>query len=214
YAKFAGASYCLIDKMLKNWTCLGHCKDGTEGTELVLLDTDKLTDIKYYVAVNHRLRSIIVSIRGTLNLVNGVVDLAWVPLLYTDFPGAPSGTMAHSGFLVSALRIGSAIRKLLLEQANKYPSYSVDFTGHSLGGAVTQLVALNFAAHTPVPTSRVRVITFSTPRVGNPRFAETISLARFAAYSRVTFNNDPVPHLPTQNLFGFRFQHAAGEKYL
>ncbi|KAI8050348.1 Alpha/Beta hydrolase protein [Syncephalis plumigaleata] len=215
YAKFAGASYCLADNMIRSWTCLGHCKDGTEGTEVIMLDTESLTDIKYYVAVNHRLKAIILSIRGTLTPINAIVDFSWVPLDLSDFPGIPKGTMAHAGFLVSALRISGATQKKMVELANQYPSYSVDFTGHSLGGATAQLSALHFATSTSVPPSRIRVITYAAPRVGNPMFAKVMGYAGFKMLARVTFNNDPVPHLPPSNVFdAVRFQHIPGEKYL
>ncbi|KAI9593793.1 Alpha/Beta hydrolase protein [Syncephalis fuscata] len=215
YAKFAGASYCLADNMIRSWTCLGHCQDGTEGTEVVILDEDKITQIKYFVAVNHRLKAIILSIRGTLTPVNAIVDFSWVPLDLSDFPGTPKGTMAHAGFVVSALRIAGATRQKMVALANQYPSYSVDFTGHSLGGATAQLTGLNFASVTPIPPSRIRIITYGSPRVGNPLFAKVMAYAGFKIFTRVTFNNDPVPHLPPSNIFNVaRFQHAPGEKYL
>ncbi|RKP25897.1 Alpha/Beta hydrolase protein [Syncephalis pseudoplumigaleata] len=199
YAKFAGASYCLVDSMVRSWTCLGHCSGGTEGTEVAMLSTDSLTEIKYYVGVNHRLKAIILSIRGTLTPVNAIVDFSWVPLGMSDFPGIPKGTMAHAGFLVAALRIAGVTQQKLLELATKYPDYTVDFTGHSLGGATAQLVALHFASSTSVPPSRVRIITYGAPRVGNPLFAKVIGSAGFKMLARVTFNNDPVPHLPPSN---------------
>ncbi|RKP07846.1 Alpha/Beta hydrolase protein, partial [Thamnocephalis sphaerospora] len=148
------------------------------------------------VAVNHRLSSIIIGMRGTLTPTNIMVDLSWVPLDYNDFPGAPNGAMVHAGFLVAALHISDAIRERLLALVNRYPKYSIDFTGHSLGGAVAQLVALNFGARTSTPTSRIRVMTYGSPRIGNSKFADTVSFARFKGLTRVTYNNDPVPHLP------------------
>jgi hypothetical protein len=214
YAKFAGVGYCLQNNKVRDWTCLGHCSGGTENTQVLKLDTDSQTDIKYYVAINHRLRSIIVGIRGTLTPMNVLVDLSWVPLDYTDFPGAPNGAMVHAGFLIAGLRIGGAIRDQLLGLANTYPTYTIDFTGHSLGGAVAQVTALNFVARTPISPSRVRVLTYGAPRIGNDLFAAAISMAGFNAVTRVTFNNDLVPHIPFRNTFGHQFKHSAGEKYL
>ncbi|RKP04954.1 Alpha/Beta hydrolase protein, partial [Thamnocephalis sphaerospora] len=151
YAKFAAASYCMMNSMVRSWTCLGHCKGGTEGTEVVHLKSDWLTQIKYYIAVNHRLKSIILSVRGTLAPINVLIDFSWVPIDYTDFPGAKPGAMVHAGFLVASLWLSMAVRDQLFALAERYSDYTVDFTGHSLGGAITQLVALNFAARTPIP---------------------------------------------------------------
>jgi hypothetical protein len=123
--------------------------------------------------------------------------------------------MAHAGFLVSALRISGATQQKMVELANKYPSYSVDFTGHSLGGATAQLAALHLASATSVPPSRIRVITYGAPRVGNSLFAKVMGYSGFKMLARITFNNDPVPHLPPSNVFNVvRFQHIPGEKYL
>jgi hypothetical protein len=215
YAKFAGASYCMADSMIRSWTCFGHCSDGTEGTEVVLLDTDQLTQIKYFVAVNHRLKTILLSVRGTLTPVNAIVDFSWVPLDLADFPGVPAGTMVHAGFLVSALRIAARTRQTMLNLANLYPGHAVEFTGHSLGAAVTQLVGLSFAALTPVPTSRISILTYGSPRVGNPMYARLLANSGFKFFLRATFNNDPVPHLPPSNILNIaRFQHPPGEKYM
>jgi hypothetical protein len=85
YAKFAGASYCLADNAIRSWTCLGHCSDGTEGTEVIVLDRERLTDIRYYIAINHRLKSIILSIRGTVTPANAIVDFSWVHLICRTF---------------------------------------------------------------------------------------------------------------------------------
>lgn len=51
----------------------------------------------------------------------------------------------------------------------EYPNAKLVLTGHSLGGAVATLAAIDFA-HKNIHVDRT--IVFGAPRVGNARFAE------------------------------------------
>lgn len=61
--------------------------------------------------------------------------------------------------------------------------------GHSLGGAIAQALALQFADITP---NGVSVMTIGAPRVGNPNFADAV--APFT--QRLATIDDPIPSLP------------------
>ena len=57
----------------------------------------------------------------------------------------------------------------------KYPEYRIVFTGHSLGGAMTVLAAVDTALSNWVPdTSKIIVYTFGQPRVGNYDFTKVL----------------------------------------
>lgn len=115
-----------------------------------------------------------------------------------------------------------------------YPSYNLIVVGHSLGGAVALLAALEFAALSWNP----QVTTFGEPRVGNGAFVEhvneklvhgnhhddsatRIEIARriesgntveaLTPYRRVTHIGDPVPLLP---LTEWGYRPHAGEIYI
>lgn len=87
--------------------------------------------------------------------------------------------------------------------------------GHSLGGAVAALAALEFQARGWDPT----VTTFGEPRVGNKafntyldeRFNLDVTTPENARYRRVTHANDPVPLLPLEE-WGYRMH--AGEIFI
>ena len=182
---------------------------------MVAIEEDHATQIKYLIIVNHRLQSIVLSIRGTLLPANWLINLSWVQLNYTEFPDVLADTLIHSGFHLAATRIITAVRARLIALALSYPTYTLDITGHSLGGALAQLIGLNVAGSGQVPASRIRVMTYGAPRVGNPQFARFVAKVGFGAFLRLVNNNDPIPHIPPDNAFQLaRYQHAPGEKYL
>ncbi len=78
------------------------------------------------------------------------------------------------------------------------------FTGHSLGGAVATIAAVDVSkwleenGNTHIETS---LITFGSPRVGNYQFAHYVDVeAGFKENFRVTYNKDPVTCVPDQEV--------------
>jgi hypothetical protein len=101
-----------------------------------------------------------------------------------------------------------------------YPAYALHLVGHSLGGAVAALAALETSALGLNPT----VTTFGEPRIGNEGLRDYIdevfdlkptkhegSGVVGKRYRRLTHVNDPVPLLPLSE-WGYR-PHA-GEIYI
>lgn len=74
-------------------------------------------------------------------------------------------------------------------------------TGHSLGGVVAELLAVdifNAGAHS------LQLYTYGAPRLGNAALATYIhSLLPNAA--RITHYRDPVPHVPPKNILGYSY---------
>jgi predicted lipase len=71
-------------------------------------------------------------------------------------------------------------------------------TGHSLGGALAMLAALDINTNFKLP-QRVRVYTFGTPRLGNVAFSTAYD-ARVPATFRVVVDGDFVAGMP--KMFG------------
>jgi len=97
----------------------------------------------------------------------------------------------------------------------EYPDYQITVVGHSLGGAVAALAALDFQARGWNP----QVTTFGEPRIGNQalmkyidhRFELGTEKSKNSTYRRVTHVDDPVPLLPLEE-WGYRMH--AGEVYI
>ena len=57
------------------------------------------------------------------------------------------------------------MEEYIIAAVKNYPDYAVVFTGHSLGGALANLFAINFRQK--YPGKEVKLYTFGQPRVGN-----------------------------------------------
>lgn len=106
----------------------------------------------------------------------------------------------HRGFLSQFEAIDVEVVRQVRNLLGLYPGSVVFITGHSLGGALAMLCALEFQRQ-KIPVTGV--YTFGAPRVGNQAFAEIYN----RAVGDITFNlvnqGDPVPLLPTL-LMGYR----------
>ncbi|KAE8446896.1 hypothetical protein EG329_011527 [Mollisiaceae sp. DMI_Dod_QoI] len=127
----------------------------------------------------------------------------------------------HTGFWTSWQNTRTLVLPHLKFLKEKYPDYRVDLVGHSLGGAVAALAALELNGFGWEPF----VTTFGEPKIGNKgmrtyvdrtfklpsKHDSTASSPHAGRYRRVTHVDDPVPLLPLQE-WGYR-SHA-GEVYI
>ncbi|KAL7799097.1 triacylglycerol lipase [Trichoderma ceciliae] len=167
--------------------------------------------------------AIIVAFRGTYSITNTIVDLSTVPQKYVLYPSPDHGgespdkpshectnCTVHMGFLESWKRAREVVLPELKALRVKYPSHPIQLVGHSLGGAVACLAALELKVS--LGWHDVAVTTFGEPRAGNSQFARfvddvfdldgIIDLEK-RAYRRVTHVDDPVPLLPPSE-FGYK----------
>lgn len=122
----------------------------------------------------------------------------------------------HSGFLRSWINTRSVLLPPLSSAVSSHPHYALTLVGHSLGGAVALLAALELRARgTPAAT----VTTFGEPKVGNGGFVAHVdellvlssNQTEASSYRRVTHVEDPVPLLP---LTEWGYAPHAGEVYI
>lgn len=181
--------------------------------------------------------AILVAFRGTYSIVNTIVDLSTVPQKYMPYPAPDDGDneqhgghtvrtdgrrcdncTVHTGFLQSWQLARETVVPEIKALKEKYPTYQIQLVGHSLGGAVACLAALELKLS--LGWDDLLVTTFGEPRVGNDQLARYIDAAfslggtshlEHSSYRRVTHDNDPVPLLPLEE-WGYR-SHA-GEIYI
>lgn len=176
--------------------------------------------------------AILVAFRGTYSITNTIVDLSTIPQQYIPYPSPDEGDegpperpehqcancTVHMGFLQS----WRSARKVVLPELEalraQYPTLPIHLVGHSLGGAVACLAALELRLARG--WDDVLVTTFGEPRVGNHQLARFIDKVfeldgeadpESWLYRRITHNDDPVPLLPWDE-WGYR-SHA-GEIYI
>lgn len=158
--------------------------------------------------------------------------MATIPQEYVPYPGDDGDDIndanintkknkcvnctVHAGFMTSWRHSRPYIISHLEELVEKYPDYQLALIGHSLGGAVAALAALEFQARGWNP----QITTFGEPKIGNLALAKYTDKAFArgsqqpnisAVYRRITHVNDPVPLLPFSE-WGYRMH--AGEIYI
>ena len=142
---------------------------------------------------------ILIGFRGTVcnwknncqQLVDEVKDRKLVPM-----PGAPTGVTVNSYFGTGALLLKEAMGdySVLIELMEAHPTAHVYIAGHSLGGAMASIVALDLMLTKTLSDVPPTVYTYGQPRTGNNVFANTVNKLIPRVY-RVVNRNDAVPHI-------------------
>lgn len=204
---YAASSYCLAYLKLQQWTC-NACRVNPGFQLRVLLQGQNDT----YGMVGHNPidEQIVVAFKGTnpKNLANWITDLTTTLVPYTNLASAPPNAMVHEGFYDSYNSMRSALLSNFAALFMQYPTYSILFTGHSMGGANAVLAALDITDMLAAvsATNDVVLYTYGQPRLGNPTFAQYASnllAKRTLGTWRSVHWRDPVPHLPPQIAYNF-----------
>ncbi|KAK2716980.1 hypothetical protein QYM36_007204 [Artemia franciscana] len=117
-------------------------------------------ELPHYIAVDHKTRSIILSIRGTLSFHDVLTNLVAVHDAL-KMEGKYSKFMSHKGMMQSAVNIKSQIDKMnvLGRVSTEYKSYGLVVTGHSLGAGVAVILSIFLRHRFP----NLRCFAFSPP---------------------------------------------------
>jgi len=117
---------------------------------------------------------------------------SWQTNLATNRKNWMSGKV-HGGFL-GVLNLARPFFRPILAQCSNHMK-DVYFTGHSQGGAVAFLAAIDNSR--PISTSRIsRNYTFGQPRAGNNQFCRSAEIRLRGSCSRVVNGRDLVVGLP------------------
>jgi hypothetical protein len=138
-----------------------------------------------------------VAIRGTEGIMEWIHDAEFLLVTCPFLAGAGHTEDGFTAMYLS-LRTDVAPGSTSAVQALttlKFPSpvTSLTICGHSLGGALATLLALDVAANTPFKNPTV--YTYASPRAGDPSFASTYNQVVKRTF-RVAIRVDLVPKLP------------------
>jgi predicted lipase len=140
---------------------------------------------------------VVITIRGTEGTLEWVHDAEFLQVPCPFLVGAGH---TEDGFtaMYKSLRTGAAansptVVSALAKLPYPHPVTSVTICGHSLGGALATLLALDVAANTTFKDPAV--YTFGSPRTGDALFANTFDQVVKNSY-RVANRLDIVPTLP------------------
>ncbi len=140
---------------------------------------------------------VVIAIRGTEGIMEWVNDAEFLLVTCPFLAGAghtEDGFTAMYNSLSTNTAPGSlSVASALATLRFKQPVRSLTICGHSLGGALATLLALDVAANTTfnAPT----IFTYASPRTGDPAFAGTFNQVVKNSF-RVANRMDLVPKLP------------------
>ena len=133
---------------------------------------------------------------GTEDLKDVAVDLnvELVPLNDAD-----KNILVHRGFKDYAdAALSGGNLETLLDYMKKNPDEKIYITGHSLGGAIAIISAVKLA-DAGADMSRIEVVTFGAPSVGNKEFA--VAYQGKINLTRIFMKSDPISK--TLKIFGY-----------
>lgn len=251
-ARLVDITYCVgTTGISPPFSCASRCKEFPELRLASTWNTGVLmSDSCGYVAVDHgpgpkrhdgngageeeEEGAIVVAFRGTYSITNTIIDLSTVPQEYVPYPEPDDGgrrndtgsrcdnCTVHMGFLESWTQARKLVLPVLKNVRSRHRNYPIHLVGHSLGGAVALLAALELKI--VLGWDDLVVTTFGEPQAGNAGFVDHVDrvfelggldgydpdLER-RVYRRVTHVDDPVPLLPLSE-WGYR-SHA-GEVFI
>lgn len=164
---YAYAAYCNVSTVV-DWTCAwcGYYGSATFHVQGTIYDAG--TDTFGFIGYDAHANSILTVFRGTVleSLQNWISDLKAIVL--QPYPLC-SGCQVGDGFLRAYTSVQNQTVALFASTRKRYPSAASVFVGHSLGGAVAMLAALDLVAQFSLVDPVL--YTFGNPRVGNAAFA-------------------------------------------
>ena len=163
-------------------------------------------DVEGFVGYLPSDKSIYVVFRGSESIRNWITNLTVDKTNYTTFSDC-TNCQVHSGFYTATKAVYPDVLKEVNRLRGLYPTYAVKTTGHSLGGALAQLTAMELV-HSGFSVS---MINFGQPRVGESNYAK-YSNTKLPNQYRVVHNKDMVPHNPTST-WPLNFYHTRYEEW-
>ncbi|KAI8806179.1 Alpha/Beta hydrolase protein [Cladochytrium replicatum] len=203
WAQIATAAYC-DPSAISAWSC-ATCTTNTYGKPSSIVSADQ-NDARFYGGYIASSNQIFIAFRGSSNAANWLTNLNFGTTSYWISGKAPSGASFHTGFQSLYSSVSGTVRTFVTNLAAAYPTASIVFTGHSLGGALAMHAALDLSVTgyvSRLSTSNIRVFTYGEPRIGNNAAGVWITGRGWAGVYRGVNYDDIVPHLPYQWM-GFR----------
>jgi len=223
FANLATAAYCGYPKTsqasLEAWNCGPACDAVPGMTDVRQIIQQENNDA--FAFVGKLQGQCVLSFRGTSDLEGWMTDLKSLNLV--DLTGSSESKIPCSyngnscqvgdGFMTNYNSIAAFVRSNL-SAIGCTPGNPLSVVGHSLGAAEATIAMFDLKSK---GWSITETYTFGNPRVGDRAFQQAFErdLGDALVY-RLTHYHDPVPHLPTENIFdpgNKGFVHISTEVY-
>ena len=191
YAKIAVCD--LVDILAFNCSACGNRTAGFFTSWAIESDS---FDVQVFVGFDAPRNMIVVAFRGSKTLANWINDMRFAHV-DTPFPSC-SGCFLHKGFITSYDSIAVPLFVAVGQLRSQYNTSRIMVTGHSLGGALAQLAALDLTLHDQFAPLSPSLYTFGSPRIGNNNFQLYMQTKIFGW--RVVNQHDLVPQVSDAEL--------------
>ncbi len=143
---------------------------------------------------------VVVAIRGTEEIWEWIHDADFLSIKCPFLAGAGKTEDGFTNLYQSLRMTADPTSTRLVDELKALPNLTgkVAICGHSLGGALATLLALDVAANTPFKNPAV--FTYASPRTGDSLFASTYNQL-VPNTTRIAHRVDVVPKLPTPPVY-------------
>jgi len=198
YAIVSGLAYCLPKDIMNKSCWLASKLTEDFGVEpLYAYENDEdVNKIIYTITKREPHKEIIVAFSGTRNNQQFLSEIVnSYPEDYTIHPNLKGAKVIRyfNYFYMNFFR--DDFEKQFKAVMKNHSDYSVVFTGHSLGAALTVLAAVDAILSKWIEHNRISVYTYGQPRVGNYELTSVLDESNVTLY-RIINNRDPFPHAP------------------
>ena len=146
--------------------------------------------------------TLVIAFRGSeeTGIADWITDLKFVQQVFPYQESKNKKVKVHYGFIQAY----KSVRQAVLDYARQSPHRRIVCTGHSLGGALATLAALDVQYN--LPDREIACYTFGSPKVGNDAFAESYN-RRVPDTFRFVNEADAIPQTPPGN-----YRHVGKEE--
>ncbi|KXN68901.1 alpha/beta-hydrolase, partial [Conidiobolus coronatus NRRL 28638] len=192
FMSYAGAAYCSPNSII-NWNC-ANCKGYASGSTNSVYLSAPAANAAGYLTVNNKNKQIVIAYRGTKDIFNWLYNI--IVLYYpARLPYPYLGAQIHFGFYTMANALYEQSKTAVQNAINQHPNYQLVFVGHSLGGAIAEIVAFKLAQDNVINWINTSVYTYGQPRTGDLQFAQYVNSKPWT-FTRATSYGDIVLNLP------------------
>lgn len=147
------------------------------------------------MTVNPRSRQIVLAFRGSDEEYDWTANAK-------SYKSCLNGKIyVHTGFLQLIESHSSPLNRTMDELLAQHPGFTISMTGHSLGGALCTLFGYLTAQRLAEKGTKVSVVSFASPRVGNYYFRRACDSTTNLSITRVSYRHDIVTAMPMLNYY-------------
>ncbi|MFW9993125.1 MAG: lipase family protein [Candidatus Odinarchaeota archaeon] len=162
------------------------------GFELVHYIESTNTDTQCYIARDEKKKRIVIAFRGTSSVQDLLTDIIILQTIYPPTRRLFFKPRVHAGFLEAYKSVKKEIHAHLNTLFSEQGSSRLFVTGHSLGGALATIAAVDLNQTFKLP---VTIYTYGSPKVGNSWFARKFN-RKIKDSFRIANVDDVIPSYP------------------